>query len=93
MKQAIYKYEIGFLEDQTIHLPCGADIVRIDVIDGRPYLWALVCTKESMNEPRRIVGLKTGAEVDHEDLVYIDCAAIHVQMELMLYFFEVLNVR
>lgn len=94
MKQAIYKYQIGFLEDQTIRLPESSEIVRVDVVEGRVYIWALVSVEESMEEDRRIIGLKTGAVVDlNGTLTYIGCAAIEIQMELMLYFYEVSDVR
>lgn len=87
--RTIYKYPIPFLEDFTIDLPKGAEVIRVDNVDGHLFIWAVVDTEAPM-EPRQFHGRKTGSETPAvpENVRYIGCAGIHIQMELMLYFFE-----
>ena len=47
MKSKVLKYLIPFAENFTLDLPKGSKIVRIDVDQGNPYLWALVNIDEA----------------------------------------------
>lgn len=85
------KFIVPFKERFTLELPKGAEVVRIDTVDGHVYLWAVVDT-EAPIEPVEFVAQKTGGEIPLGlSLEYVGCAAIHIQMELMLYFFKVVG--
>lgn len=87
---AIYKYELGVLEKQTISLPRGAKIIRVADLDGKFWLWAIVDTSpDCQREIRRIEMYKTGMPLDNPDtLVYIGLCTLYVMQELGLYTFE-----
>lgn len=88
MKSVVYKYLIPFTEGFTLNLPIGSKVVRIDVDQGNPYLWALVPLEEKQIVKYHFKSSKTGGVIEHqEQLVYIDMYAIFIQMELMLYVF------
>lgn len=40
--KAIWKYEMHILEEFTIEMPVGAEVLSVQVQDGLPYIWALV---------------------------------------------------
>lgn len=85
------KYLVPFKEQFSLELPKGAEIVRIDTVEGHVYLWAVIDTEAPL-ESVEFVAQKTGGEIPAGlSLVYIGCAAIHIQMELMLYFFRVVG--
>ena len=88
MKSVVYKYLIPFTEGFTLNLPVGSKVVRIDVDQGNPYLWALVPLDETKVVKYHFKSSKTGGVIEHdEQLVFIDMYAIFIQMELMLYVF------
>lgn len=88
MKSVVHKYLIPFQEDFELNLPIGSKVVRIDVDNGNPYLWALKPIDESNVVTYHFKSSKTGGVIEHDnDLVYIDSYAIFIQMELMLYVF------
>lgn len=88
MKSVVYKYLIPFQEGFTLNLPLGSKVVRIDVDQGNPYLWALVPLDEKQVVTYHFKSSKTGGVIDHDnELVFIDTYAIFIQMELMLYVF------
>ncbi len=87
---AIYKYELGVLEKQTINLPRDAKILRVDSLDGRFWLWAMVDTSPDCQvETRYIEMYKTGMPIDNQNgLVYLGLCTLYVMQELGLYTFE-----
>lgn len=88
--RVIFKYPIPILEDFKISLPQGAEIIRVDHIDGYSWLWAVVNT-EGPEEERHFMAFKTGAKIpDGVNLRYLGFHAVFVQMELGLYLMEVL---
>lgn len=88
MKSKVFKYLIPFAESFTLDLPEGSKVVRIDVDQGNPYLWALVNIEEKEIKTYYFVSGKTGGLIEHEnELVFIDSYSIFIQMELMLYVF------
>ncbi len=88
MKSVVYKYLIPFAESFSLDLPKGSKVVRIDVDQGNPYLWALVPQEETETHTYHFKAGKTGGVIEHtEDLVFLDTYAIFIQMELMLYVF------
>ena len=84
----IHKYQMPVLEQFTMTLPMGAQIIRMADQGGMFWLWALVDLRRP-EEIRRFRAFKTGAQVpDGLDLEYVGFCAVHVQMELGLYIFE-----
>lgn len=85
--RTIWKYQIPVLEDFTIKLPTGAEIIRFANEGGKLWLWAVVNPSAEI-EDRRLLAFKAGAEMPSEPMDYLGCAAIYIQAELMLYYFE-----
>jgi len=87
----IFKYEMSIKEKQSIQLPIGADIIRVDDVDGRFFLWAIVAPQEEPEtETRYLEFYKTGQEIltNTEDLKYIGFCKLFIMQELGLYVFE-----
>jgi len=89
-KRTIWKYQIPVLEDFEVDLPKGAEIIRFENEGGLLWIWAIV-NPDAPIEPKRLLAFKTGAEIPDMDLNYLGCAAIYIQQELMLYYFEEKN--
>lgn len=89
--KSIFKYQAPVKEQFSLSLPIGAEILRVDDVDGMFFLWAIVDTEESLTELRHFECYKTGApfRVDPSKLNYLGFWKIFVQMELCLYVFEV----
>lgn len=86
--RVIFKYQMPVLEQFTMKLPAGAEIVRVDSQGGMFWLWAVVQTEAPLEE-RRFRAFKTGAKMpDGLSLLYVGFCAVFVQMELGLYIFE-----
>jgi hypothetical protein len=86
----IYKYQMPVLEEFTLELPQNAQIIRMQSENGMFWCWALINT-DAPTEKRYFRAFKTGAKIpDDLQLEYVGCCAVFVQMELMLYIFEVL---
>lgn len=87
----IFKYELGVLEKQILELPKDAKIIRVDSVNGKLFLWAMV--DESLIEQitkRKIEMYKTGQLMDNkgESLTYLGFCGLIVGDELGLYVFE-----
>lgn len=85
--KAIHKFQLGMAEKASVIMPSGAQVIRVDGIDGFLYLWAVVDTEKPMVE-REFLLFKTGAPMPDDILethVYLGCGGIFVQMELMMY--------
>lgn len=86
----IYKYQMPVLEEFTLELPQNAEIIRMQSENGMFWCWAVVNTDDVL-EKRYFRAFKTGAKIpDDLNLLYVGCCAVFVQMELMLYIFEVI---
>jgi hypothetical protein len=88
--KTIWKYQLPVLERFILRLPEGAEIIRIADQGGMLWAWAVVDTEAPLVE-RSFRAFKTGVvmpEPEDVTLTYLGWAAIHVQMELALYFFE-----
>lgn len=86
--RVIFKYQMPVLEEFTMTLPAGAEIIRIQDQGGLFWLWAVVNT-DAPTEERRFRAFKTGAAIpDDLKLRYVGFCAVFVQMELGLYIFE-----
>lgn len=88
--RTIWKYQIPVLERFDVDLPEGAEIIRFKNEGGKLWLWAVV-QPDSPISPKTLLAFKAGAEMPTEKLKYLGCAAIFIQAELMLYYFEPLE--
>lgn len=88
--KVIYKYPLAVQERLTLDLPVGAKIIRVDDVEGRFWLWAIVDDGQKMTTPRYIECYKTGQPMpgDALDLVYLGCCRLFIMQELCLYMFE-----
>ena len=89
-KRVIWKYQIPVLEDFEVELPTGAQIIRFDNEGGKLWFWAVV-QPDAPIESKRLLAFKTGAEIPDIAMNYLGMAAIFIQAELMLYYFEVIQ--
>lgn len=89
--RVIFKYQMPVLEEFSMDLPAGAEIIRMEDQGGMFWLWAVVDTNQP-NETRNFMAFKTGAEMPPDvKLKYVGFCAVFVQMELGLYIFEVIE--
>jgi hypothetical protein len=89
--KAIYKYSLPVQEKFVLELPAAAQIVRVDDVEGKFWLWAIVETDpEHPKEPRFIECYKTGQPIETplEDLRYLGLCKLFIMQELGLYMFE-----
>lgn len=56
----IYKYLLEFQLRQAVELPIGAEILTVQLQDGKPHLWAMVDEHEKTTEHRSIRMFHTG---------------------------------
>ena len=88
--KVIFKYQMPVLENFTMQLPSGAQIIRMQDQGGMFWLWAVVDTDAPLEE-RSFMAFKTGAAIPRDvNLMYVGFCAVFVQMELGLYIFEVM---
>lgn len=66
--KTIYKYELTS-QDASMKLPKGAEILTVQIQDGRPMLWALI-DPDNVLEDRVISTVGTGWEVE-DNMKYI----------------------
>lgn len=86
--RVIFKYQMPVLEQFSMDLPEGAEIIRMEDQGGMFWLWAVVNTDAPMKK-RNLRAFKTGAKIpDGLNLRYLGFCAVFVQMELGLYIFE-----
>jgi len=86
--KVILKYQMPVMEEFTMRLPEGAEIIRMEDQGGMFWLWAVVDTNKP-DEERKFYAVKCGANVPEiSSLVYVGFCAIFVQQELGLYIFE-----
>lgn len=86
--RVIFKYQMPVLEQFTMQLPAGAEIIRMQDQGGMFWLWALVRT-DVPDETRYFRAYKCGGKIpDDLELRYVGFCAVFVQQELGLYIFE-----
>ncbi len=86
--RVIFKYQMPVLEQFTMKLPAGAEIIRVADEKGMFWLWAVVRT-DVPDEDRTFWAFKCGGKIpDALSLKYVGYCAVFVQQELGLYLFE-----
>ena len=90
----IYKYPLSILEKQVVKLPLNAKIIRVEDVEGLPFVWA-ICNTEAELENRYLCLYKTGMTIDRDvdDLEYLGLVRLHIIQELGLYCFEEVSKR
>lgn len=94
--KAIFKYSLPVQEKYTIELPQGAQIIRVEDVDGLFFLWAIVETDpEFPKEPRFLEFYKTGQPIETplHCLTYLGACKLFIMQELCLYVFENIGPR
>lgn len=67
MGQTIYKYELAVIDSQSIYMPKGAEILTVQVQNGRPMIWALVTPSQGrVKEERFIETFGTGNPIENQ---------------------------
>lgn len=66
--RTIYKYPLSTVEYQTLSLPQGAEILSIQVQNGKPMLWAVVDTTSPPIEKWTLRICGTGCPIEGGDL-------------------------
>lgn len=86
----IFKYEVPIKETFELSMPTDAQILRVEDVDGRFYLWAVVDPDSERVETRLFECYKTGQPIDTnmDDLKYLGCCKLFIMQELCLYVFE-----
>ncbi len=91
----IHKYQLGIEEMPSVEMPRGASVIRVDVQEGKLWIWAVVDTDEPTVR-REFICRKTGAEFPILECGYswryLGFGAIFIKMELGLYVFEKVHV-
>ena len=66
--QRVWKYQIPLTEKFKLEMPRGKQIVKVDVVDSVPYMWALMRSGNASEEYEFELH-PTGADID-ADRVY-----------------------
>jgi hypothetical protein len=86
----IFKYPLPAKEKYELELPLGAQIIRVEDVDGLFFLWAAVNPEEHLTESRYLEFYKTGQEIHTpmRDLKFLGICKMFIMQELCLYVFE-----
>ena len=87
----IFKYPLPVKETCDMELPQGADIIRVEDVDGHFFLWAAVNPDpEHPKEIRYLELYKTGQEIHTpmDSLHFLGTCKMFIMQELCLYVFE-----
>jgi len=67
----IYKYELEVATSQTVEMPSGAEVLCVQVQDGKPRLWAMIDPDYAMREYKTIEVYGTGHPIEPGERKYI----------------------
>ena len=68
--KVIWKYILNRVVKETVDLPEGAQILKVEMQHGEFCLWALVDTRKK-SEQRKIIIRGTGYEVEYDNVKFI----------------------
>lgn len=88
--KVIYKYSLPVQEKYELELPKGSQIIRVEDVEGKFYLWGIVDSEERDVEVRYMECYKTGQEIKTplSDLHFLGTCKLFIMQELCLYVFE-----
>ncbi len=92
----IFKYSIPTREKYEIELPKGANIIRVEDVDGLFFLWAIVNDSPDIEtELRYLEFYKTGQSIETplSELKFLGTCKLFIMQELCLYVFENIQKR
>lgn len=86
----IFKYELPIKEKFELELPKNAQIIRVEDVDGKFFLWAIVDETSPDTEKRYFECYKTGQPIDTNisNLKFLGTCKLFIMQELCLYIFE-----
>lgn len=87
MEQRIWKYQLEITDDQVISMPTGAEILTVQMQNGKPCLWALVDPNEETKTYRLIQIYGTGNPIPDGNRRYISTIQIF-NGDLIFHVFE-----
>lgn len=83
------KYALALEDNQIIEMPENANILTVQMQNGKPHLWATINIKERLVKRKfKIIG--TGQEFDEHGLRYIGTFQLYAG-DLIFHLFENLN--
>jgi ADP-ribosylglycohydrolase len=85
--QTVWKYTLSSKKHQQIEMPFGAEIIKGDVQNEKPVIWALVNT-ENVIENRNFELVGTGGEIKGKDFKYV-CSFNFSDGKFVQHLFEV----
>jgi len=90
--RTVYKYDIEVDDRFTLELPKGAEILKVDMQDNTPRLWALVNPKHP-TEKREFRFAGTGHPIEEKNIKYINTFFTVGMLgnELVFHIFEILK--
>lgn len=69
--QTVYKYEIPIADEFGLVLPCGAQVLSVQVQRDQPCIWALVDPQEHKKRRRLFRFAGTGHPISASNLLFI----------------------
>jgi hypothetical protein len=85
--KTIWKYPLQPLDRQALAMPHGAEILRLQLQDGRPCIWALVDDTFEDTATRTFATYGTGQELPENPGTYIGTYET-IRLGLVLHVFE-----
>lgn len=87
--EKILKFSLPLKESVSLSLPKNSKIIRVDCIDGLPFLWA-ICNIENEYENIHLEMYKTGQEFksNSNNLQYLGNCKLFIGQELCIYIFK-----
>jgi hypothetical protein len=86
MKKVVFKYPVNAGAD-SMELPLGAEILKIDSQNGSVFLWALVSPEQVITATQKIYVTGTGfifedSGMEHVNTFFLDAMVFHVFKEV-----------
>jgi hypothetical protein len=66
MNKKVFKYEVPILTKQELILPKGSEILSLQVINDKPFIYALVNPDETEKETRMLIIVSTGQNINYD---------------------------
>lgn len=66
----VYKYPVKMTNYFEVEMPKDAEILKVDVQHGQPFMWALVDPENEEMERIRFRRAGTGNDIKEDDIIY-----------------------